>query len=184
MSWAAVAGAAITTVGGAMGGGDSSQESEPWKPIRPYIKGKGPVPDYVAGNPMINTNWLDYIAGLGGTNWDAPWQPPFATSPYFNPDQTFTPGPPTDGYPYGTPSDPNGAPPPEAPPPEAPPGASGSPGGGMLSPGHAGLFMDLGDNPFINPGGPSPDQMAVTQGGYGFFPGGNPQGGLFADMFR
>jgi len=76
----------------------NSGELPEW--LKPYVVGTGPVPEHIAGNPLINTNWMDYIKNLGSGQYDAPWQPMTANSPWFNPDQTFTPEQ-QEGSPYG-----------------------------------------------------------------------------------
>lgn len=69
--------------------------------LRPYIKGAGPIPSYLTETPKINTGWLEYIQQLGRGDPNANWQPMTADSPFFNPDQTFTPGPADAQNPYG-----------------------------------------------------------------------------------
>jgi len=66
--------------------------------LKPYMTGNV-VPDYLKQNPKLNTNWLDYITQLGEGNYESSWQPMSNQSPFFNPDQTFTPEP--GGGPYG-----------------------------------------------------------------------------------
>ena len=125
MSWIAVGAAAVGAVGSVAAASQSggTTSTKPWKPIRPYIKGKGPTPAHIAGNPLINNNWLSYVQSIGSGDFNAPWQPMTQNSPWFNPDQTFTPdGPapqwqpfggymPNQGGPYtgGTPGGPQGS---------------------------------------------------------------------------
>ena len=78
---------------------EQSQQLPPW--LEPYMTGQY-VPQHISGSPLINTNWMDYITQLGQGNYNAPWQPMVPQSPWFNPDQTFTPGPATPDMPYGT----------------------------------------------------------------------------------
>ena len=75
----------------------NSGELPDW--LKDYVLGSGPVPSHIAETPLINTNWMDYVMRLGQGDQSAQWNPMTADSPWFNPDQTFTPEP--GGGPYG-----------------------------------------------------------------------------------
>lgn len=116
MTWGMVAGAAIGTVGSiygankAAGVAEESRDLPDW--LKPYITGKGDIPSYIERDPLINTNWMDYVKRLGQGDTGAQWNPMTANSPWFQPDKTFTPN--EGGGPYGQlppGMDPYGAPP-------------------------------------------------------------------------
>ena len=46
----------VGALGSLFGGDDEAEAMKPWKPLRPYIKGKGDIPAHIAGSPLINTN--------------------------------------------------------------------------------------------------------------------------------
>ena len=76
---------------------EESRELPDW--LKPYITGNGPTPSYIDNDPLINTNWMDYVMRLGQGDTDAQWAPMTGNSPWFNPDKTFTPD--QGGGPYG-----------------------------------------------------------------------------------
>lgn len=109
MGWIGLAGAAAGAAGSAYSANQNAKAAESaaggdlpdW--LRPYIKGVGGTPEHISETPQINTNWMDYIKRLGEGEYDTPWQPMTQNSPWFNPDQTFTPeGSQGLGNPYGT----------------------------------------------------------------------------------
>ena len=99
---AAALGAAGSIIGGKMMGdsaedaAEAARELPDW--LKPYVTGGG-VPEYLQSQPKTNTAWMDYISRLGSGQPAGPWQPMNNASPWFNPDQTFTPQ--QDGSPYG-----------------------------------------------------------------------------------
>lgn len=68
--------------------------------LKPYMTGGGGTPSYIDQDPLINSNWMDYVNQLGQGQWDAPWQPMTDQSLQFHPERQFTPV--DDGSPYGS----------------------------------------------------------------------------------